>query len=323
MNFIQNLVKSGVRAHDEYQNRRGIILSNYISIILFVALVLLYLNRLLFYDFNMLNALLIGVPVLIMPILCNRLHYNLLSRLLLCVAPVLLIWYIFIIQMQEMKSIDQSTYDGLRIFLLSVCFIPYLVFDRNKFSILIAGILPTFLSFLLFNTILELVGLSAAPGFISTDHPLMPIRAFIAYIVISFSCYIFQSIINRNDLFNKRLLDELKSRAEEIKIQNGKLLESQVKLLDINQNLELIVDEKTKSIQQQNEVLLKYSYTNAHKVRGAVARILGLIQLSKIKTDLSYPWFFEKVEYETQQIDKIIKRISEDLDDANRLDEGT
>jgi len=85
------------------------------------------------------------------------------------------------------------------------------------------------------------------------------------------------------------------------------LIESQAKLRDINQYLELIVNEKTKSIQQQNEVLLDYSYTNAHKVRGAVARILGLIQLSKIKADLSYPWFFEKVEYETQQIDEIIK----------------
>ena len=204
MTFFRNIIRSDLRAADEYQNRRGIILSNYISIILCIAVVLLYLNRLFFYDFNMLDALLLGVPVLITPILYNRLHYTLLSRLLLCIAPVLLIWHIFIIQMREMESIDQSTYDGLRIFLLSVCFIPYLVFDKNKLPILIAGILPTLLSFLLFTAILKLVGLSAGPaGFVSTDHQLMSVRTFIAYIVISLSCFIFQSIINRNDLFNK------------------------------------------------------------------------------------------------------------------------
>ncbi len=48
-----------------------------------------------------------------------------------------------------------------------------------------------------------------------------------------------------------------------------------------------------------------------------MARILGLIQLSKIKTDLNYPWFFEKVEHETSQIDEIINRISKDLDKTN------
>jgi signal transduction histidine kinase len=320
MNFLQNIIRSGLQAEDEYQNRRGIILSNYISITLCAALILLYINRLVFYGLNMLETLLVGVPVLIIPVLCNRLHYTLLSRLLLCIAPVFFVWYAMRIQMRDVESIDQSAYDGLRIFLLSVCFIPYLLFDRNKLFILILGILPTLLSFLFFNTILKLIGLSPEQ-FGSVDSQLMPIRALIAYIIISIGCFIFQSIINRNDLFNKRLLAELKNRAEEIETQNEMLIESRAKLLDINQNLELIVHEKTKSIQKQNEVLLNYSYTNAHKVRGPVARILGLIQLSKIKTDLNYPWFFEKVEDETHQIDEIIRRISKDLDDANRTEE--
>jgi signal transduction histidine kinase len=226
--------------------------------------------------------------------------------------------------MWEMASIDQSVYDGLRIFLLSLCFIPYLLFDRSKLPILMVGILPTLLSFLCFGYILQWAGLPQAPsGLTSDDFQLMPVRTFLAYAVISISCFVFQSIISRNDTYNKKLLTELSNRAEEIEMQNEMLVQSQSRLHEINQHLEKLVDEKTRSIKRQNEILLNYSFTNAHKVRGPVARILGLIQLSKIKTDLNYPWFFEKVEHETSQIDEIINRISKDLNKTNEeMSEG-
>jgi hypothetical protein len=49
-------------------------------------------------------------------------------------------------------------------------------------------------------------------------------------------------------------------------------------------------------------------------VRGPVARVLGLIQVSKMKTDLDFPWFFEKVEDEAKAIDAILKRIAVDFE---------
>jgi hypothetical protein len=41
-----------------------------------------------------------------------------------------------------------------------------------------------------------------------------------------------------------------------------------------------------------------------------------LIQLKKISANLTYPWFFEKVEYETNQLDVVLKRISVEFNDA-------
>ena len=318
MTFFQQIIRSGLTSKDDYQNRRGIILTNYISVVLCAALLLLYFNRLTFYGDNMLDTLLVGLPALAIPILCNRFFLTTLSRLLLCYIPVCFIWFAFIIRMWEMKTIDQSAYDGLRIFLLSVCFIPYLLFDRKKWPVLLIGILPMLLSFLLFDYLLRSADVLQGPiGVATNDYQLTPARVFVAYIVISLSCFIFQSIISQNDAFNKRLLAELKNKNEEIEAQNEMLLHSQLKLHDINQHLEKMVDEKTRNIQQQNEVLLNYSFTNAHKVRGAVARILGLIQLSRIKTDLDYPWFFAKVENETREIDEIVKQLSKDLDEAH------
>jgi len=97
-------------------------------------------------------------------------------------------------------------------------------------------------------------------------------------------------------------------------VQNEELLQGQENLSQINLHLETLVEERTQKIRTQNEILLNYAYTNAHHVRGPVARLLGLIQLSRMKTDLDYPWFFEKVEHETREIDIIIKRIGSELE---------
>jgi signal transduction histidine kinase len=165
------------------------------------------------------------------------------------------------------------------------------------------------------------VGLLEEPvGTITDDYQLMPMRTFVAYVVISISCFSFQTIIGENDKFNRRLLSELKNRTEEIETQNEMLTESQLRMHEMNQHLESLVDEKTQNIKRQNEILMSYAYANAHHVRGPVARVLGLITLSKLDTDLSYPWLFEKIEQETNEIDRIIKRISEDLNDGSGID---
>ena len=85
-----------------------------------------------------------------------------------------------------------------------------------------------------------------------------------------------------------------------------------------NQHLEDLVLKKTEDIKAQNEKILRYAFSNAHHVRGPVARVLGLIQLSKLETDLNYQWFFEKVEHETKQIDDIITGIAKELDEIDQ-----
>ena len=83
----------------------------------------------------------------------------------------------------------------------------------------------------------------------------------------------------------------------------------------INQNLENLVNDRTEKIRLKNEQLIKYSFTNAHKVRGPLARILGLIFVSEIETDSGHRSLFEKVKKEAVDIDKIIREINSELDE--------
>ena len=66
-----------------------------------------------------------------------------------------------------------------------------------------------------------------------------------------------------------------------------------------------------------NEKLIKYAHMTAHEVRGPLARLLGLIQLSRMTKDADYPWFFDKVKGEAHDIDKILKEISEELSEID------
>ena len=84
-----------------------------------------------------------------------------------------------------------------------------------------------------------------------------------------------------------------------------------------------MVDQKASDIRRQNEVLMRYAYTNAHKVRGPLARILGLINLSRMENSPGYPWIFSQVEREAVMMDHIVGEISNDLHVASVASEGS
>lgn len=104
------------------------------------------------------------------------------------------------------------------------------------------------------------------------------------------------------------------SRGQTLKNADGTL--SNVTLgthIDITekQNLEI-------ELLSLNEKLLKYAHLNAHAVRAPVARLLGLVSVSKVTNDLDYQWFFEKIENEANDIDKVLGVISAELNDIER-----
>ena len=308
MGWFRNIARTGIKNSDEYQVRRGILISNYISLILMGALTVLFIVRRIYFadlpgGINLFSYI-TGMIVFAIPILANKAGFTSLSRILLCYAPVLVIWVVSIKVMMTLPAVVQASYDSIRILFLAVSFIPYLLLDSKKPVLLILGIMPTLLSLLFFDATLSLFGLGREQqGVEGAETVLIGSRTFVAYCIISLSCYIFRSIITYNDELNKVILSELRLKTQ--------------RLNEINLHLEELVLKKTESIRQQNEQLLKYAYTNAHHVRGPVARLLGLIQLSKLKTDLGYPWLFEKVEQETHAVDTIIRNIAKDLDEIN------
>jgi signal transduction histidine kinase len=74
------------------------------------------------------------------------------------------------------------------------------------------------------------------------------------------------------------------------------------------------VNERTAKIQSQNEILIKYSYTNAHHLRGPVARLLGLASIYNLETNPDYNFFIRKMADQAKEIDDVIKQINSELE---------
>jgi signal transduction histidine kinase len=106
---------------------------------------------------------------------------------------------------------------------------------------------------------------------------------------------------------------ELADKASEIEAQNEELQQSQENLFELNNHLEQMVEERTNKVKEQNERLIRYAYTNAHHLRGPVARLLGLVQLSKMDTDLNYEFLFSRVQEQTLELDEVVKGINREL----------
>ena len=115
---------------------------------------------------------------------------------------------------------------------------------------------------------------------------------------------------------------ELSEKSNEIETQNEELMQSQENLYSLNQHLEEKVWERTQKIAEQNELLLQYSYSNAHHVRGPLARILGLIYLVKRDKTMDTAFVIDKIEEQANEIDNVVKEINRVINQTDFFSEA-
>jgi hypothetical protein len=89
-------------------------------------------------------------------------------------------------------------------------------------------------------------------------------------------------------------------------VQKSKdLIESQKdELASLNQNLESVVLQRTKVLEEQNQKLINYAFYNAHELRGPFCRVKGLIYLLELSNNPR----------ETQEIKSLLKKSLDELD---------
>ncbi len=136
----------------------------------------------------------------------------------------------------------------------------------------------------------------------------------VLYSVIAYSSWQlkqrYDKVIEQQALTNIDLVE----KTNEIETQNEELFQTQENLVKLNDHLEALVEARTVQIKAQNERLIRYAYANAHHLRGPVARLLGLVQLSKIDVNLDYHLLFQKMEIQAFEIDEVVKNINRELE---------
>ena len=104
----------------------------------------------------------------------------------------------------------------------------------------------------------------------------------------------------------------LKSSYEEIQAQAEEIQ-------GINDNLEVLVKQRTSELEKKNKAVEEYAFINAHKLRSPVASILGLMNLMK-KTQLNEEASIiaQHLISSTEKLDEVIGSMTEALEKGDR-----
>lgn len=99
------------------------------------------------------------------------------------------------------------------------------------------------------------------------------------------------------------------------------LIKLNFEVAQMNERLEELVLERTEKIKVQNEKLIEFTFFTAHEIRGPVARILGLIELAKLKEldDEDRNQILQRLEEATTQLDEVIRLINRKLEKGEQL----
>ncbi len=102
---------------------------------------------------------------------------------------------------------------------------------------------------------------------------------------------------------------------------NDDLIKLNGEINAMNENLEEIVQQRTEQIKHQHEKLVGYAFFTAHEVRGPLARILGLIELAKLKElgDDDRRQIMTRLETAANELDEVIRITNRKLENNRPL----
>jgi signal transduction histidine kinase len=197
-----------------------------------------------------------------------------------------------------------------------------LLLDGFIVSVMLKGKLKVLMHTLIVSSVIAVFfiqHITPSLRFASSDNQQFTI--VVTYLIIYFNlAYPTNILKKRYDLINRHLSetnDALTQKTRDMSDQNAVLLQAQSELNALNSNLERILNDRTARIQAQNEVLVRYSYNNAHHLRGPVARLLGLAAIYKIDAEADPDFIIARMVDQAHEIDTVVKLINEDLEAQN------
>lgn len=108
------------------------------------------------------------------------------------------------------------------------------------------------------------------------------------FLILSYISYLFAKNLKKKNA-------QIEEQQREIKFQAEELLSLNENLTNLNLELELKVDERTKELKLKNEKLAQYAFINAHKLRAPVATMQGLINLLNMNGNVDKDLVIEKI----------------------------
>lgn len=136
-------------------------------------------------------------------------------------------------------------------------------------------------------------------------------------LILSFLLFLFYRSKKRSHNTLQDLNQQVMEQKEELISQSEDLRRANNETRSVNDNLEKAVESRAKEMKIQNEKLIQYAYSNAHKVRGPLARILGILSIMKVQGENNNDLLLniDQLYDSAQELDGIIKELNKILEE--------
>jgi len=107
------------------------------------------------------------------------------------------------------------------------------------------------------------------------------------------------------------------------RLKQSKLMqEKNEEITQINENLEAIVQERTKELKQKNRQLTEYAFINAHILRAPIARVNGLFNIFKMEngSNTKDPDIMNYMQGSIDELNDITSKINRAIEDNGMID---
>ncbi|MCX2742778.1 tetratricopeptide repeat protein [Mangrovivirga sp. M17] len=141
------------------------------------------------------------------------------------------------------------------------------------------------------------------------------LSCLVILIIASFVLLRFNRLRKQANLELLKSNHQILQQKEQLDEQSNKLIKAYQEISLMNINLEKEVLMRTEKVKSQNKTILKYSFMNAHKIRGPLARVIGLINLMNDKNDnKDYDIIIPMLVKEVKELEFVVKSIRDLLE---------
>lgn len=148
----------------------------------------------------------------------------------------------------------------------------------------------------------------------------------VVFALFVISAYAIMKYRERSLLRDKLILEakveertrEIQQKTEEIQAQNEEIMAQAEEIQGINENLEMLVKQRTEELEKKNKALEEYAFINAHKLRSPVASILGLVNLlAKADQKDDTKAIREHLKQSADKLDDVVRSIQKAIEKAD------
>jgi hypothetical protein len=232
-------------------------------------------------------------------ILLNNYRKYLLAKISTLLAPL---FWLIIFPVLSVNYIPQGIFLWLPYGIMILGTISFLIFSVEKEKILMLSMIALFVIVIFaFDEFLIRTSFRGNDfSIVKNNYLFYIISKIILTLFLYTTFFIFKFIYFKNQMDLQRLSEELNQKNNELSF--------------LNSSLEVKIEKRTELLKLQNQRIRNLAFTNAHQVRARIARIIGLMEVSKYNITEEEREFYEcKIKENVIELDNLTKSISKEL----------